>query len=117
MSRYKMMVVGDKDLLPPGTRHAWQQAGIELAGPMPPADFDIRLLGGMHGVLIDAACDAQFMFDASEMLEAASIPFLFVVPEQQIAARRNPHVLGTRTEDIQAIVQELLRQYDRGVRH
>ncbi|WP_157884698.1 hypothetical protein [Neorhizobium galegae] len=117
MSQYTMIVIGNKNLVSSSTRDAWERAGIELQGPVLPPAFEMRLVHAAHGVLIDATEDADPMFRISEQLEAASVPFLFVVTEQQGPECKGSYVLGPKPKHIKEIVEELLRQYDSGVRH
>ena len=117
MKPYRMIVIGNKNIVSSEIRDAWKQAGVGLRGPVLPSAFEMGLVRAAHGVLIDATEDANFMFRISEQLEAASVPFVFVVREERLLGHKGPYVLGVRPEDIKDIVEELLQQYDTGVRH
>ncbi|TDK35565.1 hypothetical protein E2F50_15155 [Rhizobium deserti] len=117
MQGLKIMIAGPSDFLPETVRQAWLSAGIELLGPFPVASIDRNQALHSNGVVIDISESPDGVFALSENLETWHVPFLYALPEGSYSARTGPYILNDVADDIQAIVNSLLSDYDIGVRH
>jgi hypothetical protein len=81
LRRFQIMVVGgrlDEDL--DAIRKAWQRAGAELLGPVTAADATRMAWFELDGALVSLASDQARTEELASLLEAADVPFLFVLP-------------------------------------
>jgi hypothetical protein len=113
----KIIIAGPAPFLSDAVRHAWFAAGIELLGPVPIATVERNEALKSNGVVIDISADPSVVFALSEKLEAWKVPFLYALPKGTLSARTGPYVLNEILNDIRAVVDALLRDYDEGVRH
>jgi hypothetical protein len=111
------MIAGPPRFLSDAVRHAWLAAGMELIGPFPVASIDRTRALSSNGVVIDISESPDAVFGLSEKLQTWHVPFLYALPDGTYSARTGPYILSEMADDIQAIVNALLKDYDVGVRH
>ncbi|THF47327.1 hypothetical protein [Allorhizobium terrae] len=119
MSRFRLLVIGRKDLFSPSIKDAWEKEGLDLLGP---SDFTeamemLKVHGTTDGVLIDLAESAEHMVALVEYLEPLCIPFLFVAREAEQVSHYSPYELSAEKDDIDTIFLALMRQSDTATRH
>ncbi len=100
------MVVGPPPFLSPAVRRAWDEAGIELQGPVSPSELGAALSNArLDGAVIDLDYDAPALLSVVEVFDGMQIPALFASAGRDI---RGGFSFSTERENINAIVFQLL---------
>ena len=100
------MVVGPPSFLSPQVRRAWDEAGVDLQGPVAAGDLAAGVAGvPLDGAVIDLNYDAPSLMSLVELFDTLDVPSLFAstVPEAQ-----RGFSLSADRADINAIVHQLL---------
>lgn len=119
MSRYRLLVIGRKNLFTSSIKDAWEKQGLDLLGP---SDFaqameTLKVHGTIDSVLIDVTESAEHMVELVEYLEPLCIPFLFVAREAEQVSDYSPYEMSANKNDIDTIFLALMRQCDTATRH
>lgn len=78
MRRIKLMIVGRPSYLPGAVLKAWDEAGIDLQGPVAAADLAAALVGTRpDGAVIDVEYDAPTLLGIMEIFDTFAVPALF----------------------------------------
>lgn len=98
------------------SREAWCKGGIDLVGPVRPAGFTTGLLDKALGVAIDIMEPPEEVFPIVATLERLSVPFVFVVLDGMVDDD-GPYLLTDEPGDMRMIVETLIGQQSRGLKH
>lgn len=72
------MIVGRPSYLPRAVLKAWNEAGVDLQGPVAAADLALALLKGRpDGAVIDVEYDAPTLLGVMEIFDTFAVPALF----------------------------------------
>ncbi|MFN7025880.1 MAG: hypothetical protein ACK4QP_15480 [Pseudorhizobium sp.] len=106
MRRIRLMVVGPPPFLSPVVRRAWDEAGIDLQGPVSPSELGAALSGApLDGAVVDLNYDAPALLSVVETFDALNIPALFASVAPDI---RGGFTFSTDPASINAIVLQLM---------
>ncbi len=118
MSRYKVMVISsNQDFIPGEIKAAWRAVQVELIGPVAPDAAGQWHLNDAHGVLLDVNEPADVLFRISEDLDAAAIPYLFILEDPGVHRASGPFVLTAHADDIVPILSKLFETDSNIQRH
>lgn len=113
----KIIVVGAKTILSDPARKAWAERGISLVGPIAASTVRIEEARLAAGVVLDMTEEIDQIYDLSERLDLAEVPFLFAVIGEMARGEPKPFLLNDTADDMAAILDALMRQGANGARH
>ncbi|MFP5078413.1 hypothetical protein ACLE20_13975 [Rhizobium sp. YIM 134829] len=117
MPDLKIIVVGAKSILSDAARQAWAERNITLVGPIPADKVRIEEARLAAGVVLDVAEEIEQIYDLSERLDLAQVPFLFAVIGKTAPDGPKPFLLNGAEEDMTAILTTLTQQGRNTSRH
>jgi hypothetical protein len=113
----KIIVVGAESSVSDTARAAWAERNVTLIGPIPAEEVRIDEARLAAGVVLDVAEEIDEIYDLSERLDLAQVPFLFAVIGKTAPNEPKPFLLNGEDEDMTAILTALTQQGSNTSRH
>lgn len=113
---YQIPVVGRDDLVSDEIRYAWKLVGADLIGPVAFSFHVNGDLSGADGALLDVTGQADDLFKLSDSLDAAKIPFVYIVTAADFV-RGAGFTISSDPLDINTIICQLFAYGEMVTRH